>query len=185
MNTTTPVKTHQSSTSLLSALILVALLMLPLACASVGQKGKLNEVKSKVEATWILQDWHMKEEVVSPPKVEGLFIIRDNNIVLILLNRAVEEPWSYYGFGKYTLDASIFSMGFDNTSFFKESSSGVAVSHKLLWDGKMQPFVIHMENNQLNMRCDEIDYDIIVDGNTLILKIGGKIARTYRRAGIE
>jgi hypothetical protein len=179
------VRARKRTADHLLSMTLLVLLMLPLACASIGQEGKLNQVKSKVEATWILQDWHMKEEVVSPPQVEGLFIIRDNNIVLILLNRAVEEPWSYYGFGKYTLDASTFSMGFDNTSFFKESSSGVTVSHKLLWDGKMQPFVIRIEKNQLNMRCDEIDYDLIVDGNTLILKIGGKIARTYRRAGTK
>jgi len=166
-------------------MILVAVLMLPLACASIGQKGKLNEVKSKVEATWILEEWHMKGEVVGPPKVGSRFVVRDNAIVLIMLNRAGEPPWSYYGYGKYTLDASTFSMGFDETSFVKESSSGVTVSHKLLWDGKMMPFVIRTENNQLHMRCDDIDYDIIVDGNTLILKIGGKIVRTYRRAGIE
>ena len=185
MITTTPVKAHQPFTNLFSILILVALLMLPLACASIGKKGKLNEVRSKVEATWILEDWHMKEEIVNPPKVAGRFVVHDNAIVLILLNRAGEQPWSYYGYGKYTLNASTFSMGFDETSFFKESSSGVTVSHKLLWDGKMQPFEIRTDNNQLHMRCDNIDYDIIVDGNTLILKIGGKISRTYRRAGAE
>jgi hypothetical protein len=179
------VREHQRAPSLVSAMILVAVLMLPLACASTGQKRRLNEVKSKVESVWILEEWHMKGEVVVPPKVASRFVIRDNAIVLIMLNRAGEPPWSYYGYGKYTLDASTFSMGFDETSFVKESSSGVTVSHKLLWDGKMMPFVISTENNQLHMRCDDVDYDIIVDGNTLILKIGGKIARTYRRAGIE
>ena len=179
------VRAYLRTTDYLLTMTLIALLMLPLACASIGQKGKLNEVKSKVEATWILEEWHMKGEVVGPPKVASRFVIRDNAIMLIMLNRAGEPPWSYYGYGKYTLDASTFSMGFDETSFVKESSSGVTVSHKLLWDGKMMPFVIRTENNQLHMRCDDIDYDIIVDGNTLILKIGGKIARTYRRAGIE
>ena len=178
-------RAQQRATGYLSNMILIVLLMLPLACASIGQKGKLNKVKSKVEATWILEEWHMKGEIVSPPKVAGRFVIHDNAIVLIQLNRAVQEPWSYYGYGNYTLDASTFSMGFDETSFFKEASSGVTVSHKLLWDGKMMPFVIRTENNQLHMRCDDIDYDIIIDGNTLILKIGGKIARTYRRAGTE
>ncbi len=179
------VRAYLRTTDYLLTMTLIALLMLPLACASIGQKGKLNEVKSKVEATWILEEWHMKGEVVGPPKVASRFVIRDNAIVLIMLNRAGEPPWSYYGYGKYTLDASTFSMGFDKTAFIKESSSGVTISHKLLWDGKMMPFVIRTENNQLHMRCDDIDYDIIVDGNTLILKIGGKIARTYRRAGIE
>ena len=178
-------RAYLRATGYLSTMTLIALLMLPLACASIGQKGKLNEVKSKVEATWILEEWHMKGEVVGPPKVASRFVIHDNAIVLIMLNRAGEPPWSYYGYGKYALDASTFSMGFDETSFVKESSSGVTVSHKLLWDGKMMPFVIRTENNQLHMRCDDIDYDIIIDGNTLILKIGGKIVRTYRRAGIE
>jgi hypothetical protein len=49
----------------------------------------------------------------------------------------------------------------------------------------MKSFVIRKENSKLQMRCDDIDYDLIVDGDTLILKQGGKIARTYRRAGAE
>jgi hypothetical protein len=61
------VRAYQRATGPVSAMILVAVLMLPLACASIGQKGKLNEVKSKVEATWILEEWHMKGEVVGPP----------------------------------------------------------------------------------------------------------------------
>ena len=89
------VRPHQRTTSLFSALILVVLLMLPLACASTGQQRRLNEVKSKVESVWVLEEWHMKGEVVRPPKVDGRFIVHDNTCVTILLNRAVEEPWSY------------------------------------------------------------------------------------------
>ena len=177
------IRAHQRATSLFSAIILVVLLILPLACASVGQKRNLKKVKSEVEATWILEEWHMKGEVVLPPKVEGRFIVRDNSIVLILLNRAGESPWSYYGYGKYILDASTFSIGFDETSFFKKSTSGITVSRELLWDGKMESFVIDTENNQLHMLCADIGYELIVDGNTLIIKRKGKIAITYRRAG--
>ena len=54
------VKAHQRAASRLSTMILITLLMLPLACASIGQQRRLNEVKSKVEATWILEEWHMK-----------------------------------------------------------------------------------------------------------------------------
>jgi hypothetical protein len=179
------VKAHQGSTSLFSALILVALLILPLACASIGQKGKLNEVKSKVEATWILEEWHMKGEAVSPPKVDGRFIIHDNAIVLILINRAGEGVWSYYGYGKYTLDASTFSMGFDEVAMFTESTSGTTVSRKLTWDGQMKYFGISMENNQLHLRCADIGYHLIVEGDTLIFKRKGEIARIYRRAGAK
>jgi len=164
---------------------LVGLLVLPLACASFGQKKRLNEVKSKVEATWILEEWHMKGEVVRPPKVDGRFVIHDNVFVVMLLNRAGEEPWSYYGFGKYTLDASTFSMGFDETSFFKESTSGVTVSRKLTWDGGMKSFGLEMENNQLRMRTADGSLELIVEGNSLIYKQGGEISRIYRRSGVK
>ena len=177
------VKARQRVTGLFSAMFLVAFLMLPLACASFGQKRKLNEVKAKVEATWILEEWYMKGEAVSPPKVEGRFIIHDNAFVLILLNRAGELPWSYYGYGKYTLEASTFSMKFDEVEFFKESPSGIAVSRDLLWDGKMKYFVIRTDNSKLHMRCDDIDFVLIVNGDTLTLKQAGKVTRTYRRAG--
>jgi hypothetical protein len=176
---------NQSAASLFLPIILVVLLILPLSCASFGQKRKLNEVKSKVEATWILEEWHMKGEVVRPPKVDGRFVIHDNVFVVMLLNRAGEEPWSYYGFGKYTLDASTFSMGFDETSFFKESTSGVTVSRKLTWDGEMKSFGLDMENNQLHMRTADGSLELIVDGNSLIYKQSGEIARIYRRAGAE
>jgi hypothetical protein len=185
MITTALVNSNQRAPSLVSAMILVALLMLPLACASIGQKGKLNEVKSKVEATWILAEWHMKGEAVSPPKVDGRFIIHDNAIVLILINRAGEGVWSYYGYGKYTLDASTFSMGFDEVAMFTESTSETTVSRKLTWDGQMKSFVISTENNQLHLRCADIGYHMIIEGDTLTFKRKGKIARIYRRAGAK
>ena len=179
------VRRNQSAFRHFLAMILVGLLMLPLSCASLGQKRKLNEVKSKVEATWILEEWYMKGEAVRPPKVDGRFVIHDNVFAVMLINRAGEEPWSYYGFGKYTLDASTFSMGFDETSFFKESTSGVTVSRKLTWDGEMKSFGLDMENNQLHMRTADGGLEIIVDGNSLIYKQGGEIARIYRRAGAK
>ena len=179
------VRAHKRAASHLSTMILLTLLMLPLACASIGQKGKLNEVKSKVEATWILEEWHMKGEAVSPPKVDGRFIIHDNAIVLILINRAGEGVWSFYGYGKYTLDASTFSMGFDEVSMFTESTSGTTVSRKLTWDGQMKSFLISTENNQLHLRCADIGYHLIFEGDTLIFKRKGEIARIYRRAGTK
>ncbi len=179
------VRSHQRATSLFSAMILVALLMLPLACASVGQKRSLKKVKAEFEATWILDEWYMKGEAVRPPKVEGRFIIRDNAIAMILLNKVGEPPWSYYGLGKYTLDASTFSMKFDEVEFFKGSTSGITASRKLLWDGKIKYFAIRTENSKLHMRSDDIDLDLIVDGDTLTLKRDGKITRVYRRAGVK
>jgi len=176
-------KTHQRATSFFSAMLLGVLLMLPLACASIGQQRRLNEVKSKVEATWILEEWHMKGEAVSPPKVDGRFIIHDNAIELILINRTGEGVWSYYGYGKYTLDASTFSMGFDEVAMFTEATSGTTVSRKLTWDGQIKSFVISMENNQLHLRCADIGYHLIIEKDTLIFKLKGEIARIYRRAG--
>ena len=178
------VRAHQRATNLFSALILVALLILPLACASTGPKRRLGEVKAKVEATWILEEWHMKGEVVRPPKVDGRFIAHDNTCVVILLNRAAEGTSSYYTYGKYTLDASTFSMQFDETSFFKESTSGITVSRKLTFDGKMKSFAISTENNKLQMQADD-GTEILVDGDTLIFGKNGKITRIWRRAGAE
>jgi hypothetical protein len=178
------VRPHQRATSLFSALILVALLILPLACASTGPKRRLDEVKSKVEATWILEEWHMKGEVVRPPKVDGRFIAHDNACVVILLNRAAEGTSSYYTYGKYTLDASTFSMQFDETSFFKESASGITVSRKPTFGGKVKSFVISTENNKLEMRADD-GTEITVDGDTLIYGSKGTITRIWRRAGAK
>ena len=178
------VRTNRSARSLFLIMISVALLMMPVACASTGRQRSVSEVKEEVEATWILEEWHMKGKAVAPPKVEGRFVIRDDAFVLILLNRAGEPPWSYYGYGKYTLDASTFSMGFDEEAVFVEKASGISVSRKPTWEG-MKPFGIEIENHQLHMRPTDGGPEIIVDGNTLIIKKDGKIARTYRRAGIK
>ena len=171
-------------TFLIAALIMIALLMLPLACATIGQQRSLKKVKAEFEATWILEEWHIKGQAVSPPKVEGRFIVRDNAFMLILLNRAGEKPWSWYGYGKYTLDASTFLMGFDKVEMFTELPSGITASYKLPWEG-MKSFGISLENNQLHMRPADGGPEIIVDGNTLHIKQGDKIARTYRRAGVK
>ncbi len=171
-------------TSLIAALIMIALLMMPLACATISKQPSLKEVKAKIEGTWILKEWHIKGQVVSPPKVEARFIVHDNALELLMLNRAGEKPWYWYGYGKYTLDASTFSMGFDEAAFFIESTSGITVSHKLPWEG-MKSFGIGKVNNQLHMGPSDDNYEIIADGNTLIYKKDGKILRTYRRAGVE
>jgi hypothetical protein len=171
-------------TSLIAALIMIALLIMPLACATISKQPNLKEVKAKIEGTWILEEWHIKGQVVSPPKVEARFVVHDNALELLMLNRAGEKPWYWYGYGKYTLDASTFSMGFDEAAFFMESTSGITVSHKLPWEG-MKSFGIGKVNNQLHMGPSDDNYEIIVDGNTLIYKKDGKILRTYRRAGIE
>jgi len=126
----------------------------------------------------------MKGEVVRPPKVDGRFIVHDNTCVTILLNRAAEEPWSYYTYGNYKWDASTFSMQFVETSFFKESASGITVSRKLTFDGKLKSFAISTENNKLEMRADD-GTEIIVDGDTLIFGKKGKITRIWRRAGAK
>ena len=178
------VRAHQRVTSLLSAMILVALLMMPLSCASICKYRSINKVKAEFEATWILEEWHIKGQVVSPPKVEGHFVVHDNAFVLILLNRAGEVPWSYYGYGKYTLDASTFSMGFDEVEMFTEKTSGITLSRKLPWEG-MKSFDIEKEKNLLHMRPVDGGPEIVVDGNTLHIKQDGKIARTYRRAGVK
>ncbi len=161
------VRAHQRASSLSSAMILVALLMLPLACATIGKQRSLKKVKAEFEGTWILEEWHIKGQAVSPPKVEGRFIVRDNAFVLILLNRAGEKPWSLYGYGKYTLDASTFSMGFDKVEMFTESPSGITASYKPPWEG-MKSFGIGTENDQLHMRPSDGGPEIIVDGNTLL-----------------
>jgi len=178
------VRAHQHVTSLLSAMIVTALLMMPLSCASIGKQQSLKKVKAKVEGTWILEEWHIKGQAVSPPKVEARFIIHDNALELLMLNRAGEVPWSYYGYGKYTLDASTFSMGFDEVEMFMQKTSGITVSHKLPWEG-MKSFGIGSENNQLHMGPSDDNREMIVDGNTLIYKKDGKIVRTYRRAGVK
>jgi hypothetical protein len=76
-------------------------------------------------------------------------------------------------------------MGFDEVAMFTESTSGTTVSRKLTWDGQMKSFGISAENNQLHLRCADIGYHLIVEGDTLIFKRKGEIARTYRRAGAE
>jgi hypothetical protein len=182
MNKFLSVRTNQRVKSLFWAMILVALLMLPLTCATIGKQPSLNEVKAKVEGTWILEEWHIKGQVIHPPKVEARFIVHDNALELIMLNRAGEKPWSWYGYGKYTLDASTFSMGFDEAAMFVESTSGITVSHKLPWEG-MKSFGISTGKKQLHMGPSDDNREMIVDGNTLIYKKDSKIVRTYRRAG--
>jgi hypothetical protein len=75
-------------------------------------------------------------------------------------------------------------MQFVETSFFKESASGITSSHKLTFDGKLKSFAISTENNKVELRADD-GTEIIVDGDTLIYGSKGKITRIWRRAAAE
>ena len=158
--------------------------MLPLACATTAQQRSLKKIKAEFEATWILEEWHLKGQALRPPKVEGRFVASDNAFVLILLNRSGESPLSYYGYGRYTLDASKLSMEFEKVEMFKGSASGFTVSHKHPWDG-MKSFTIGIDNNKLQMFPADGYPEITVDGNSMFITRKGEIVRTYRRAGTK
>jgi len=133
-----------------------------------------------IEGAWILEEWHMKDQIERPPKVEGRFFLQDGAFVLILVNQATAEPSTYYGYGTYTSDPSTFSMGFDKAELFKETASGITVSRKLPWEG-MKSFEISKKDHQLDMLSAD-GTEMIVEGNSLILKSKGKVTRTYQRA---
>jgi hypothetical protein len=129
-----------------------------------------------------LEEWHKDGQVFKPPQLEGRFVFSNGVIMTILHNRMQPtNEITVVVIGRYTLDNAKFSYGYDNTSIFTESPSGVTVSHKPVFEG-LRNFAVKSEGDVVRMRSETGQQELFFDATGLIYSDNGKPLRVWRRA---
>ena len=131
---------------------------------------------------YILEEWHKDGQVFEPPQVEGRFMFLNGVIMTVLHDRMqASSETTIVVTGYYTLDSSKFSYGYDNTSIYTESPSGVTASHQSLWEG-LRVFAVSSEEGIVRMQSETGQQEFIFDANRLTYVENGKPLRVWRRA---
>jgi hypothetical protein len=141
------------------------------------------EIRAAIDGAYILEEWHIGENVFRPPQVEGRVVFLNGAVVSILINNTNEErKFTVALFGTYQLSQSSFSYRYDNSSIFIQTASSITESHNPPFEG-MRDFDITRDGAtvQLQSRSSE-RASFIFDAAGQKYSEGGKLVRVWKRS---
>ena len=142
-----------SPVSPLARCFVVALLFLISTIPTQAEESSNQAMRARIEGVYSLEEWHKDGQVFHPPQVEGRSILLNGTIMVMLHNRNQESaPVTVAAYGGYVLDGTTFSYHHDNWSVFTEAASGIAASHKLLFEG-VRSFAGSFESAAVRLRA--------------------------------
>jgi hypothetical protein len=143
------------------------------------------EIKIAIDGAYILEEWHINENVFRPPQVEGRVVFLNGAVVSILINNTQEDrQFTVALIGVYQLSQNYFSYRYDNSSIFIRTASSIAESHKPPFEG-MRDFDITRDGAtvQLQSRSSE-RASFVFDADGQKYSEGGKLVRVWKRSSL-
>ena len=141
----------------------------------------IDNLNARIAGVYTLEQWHKDGKIFSSPQVEGQFILR-NGLVTTILHDRMELPSQKTTIlhGKYRVESNKFFYGYDDTSIYTETPSGVSVSHKPFWEG-MREFAISSEAGEIYFRSENPKREWVFNGDGLTFSENDKLIRVWRR----
>jgi len=143
------------------------------------------ETKIAIDGAYILEEWHISENVFRPPQVEGRVVFLNGAVVSILINNTNEDrKFTVALFGAYQLTQTNFSYRYDNSSIFIQTASSITESHNPPFEG-MRDFDITRDGAtvQLQSRSSE-QASFIFDAAGQKYSEAGKLVRVWKRSSL-
>lgn len=142
-----------------------------------------SQIRSAIDGAYVLEEWHIDENVFRPPQVEGRSVFLNGAVVFMVINKVQEERQITAAlFGVYQLSAGLFSYRYDNASIFTQTGSAITASHRLPFEG-MRDFDVAREGATVRLRSRSSERaDLIFDGEGQRYSEGGKLVRVWRRS---
>ena len=88
-----------------------------------------RELRSLLEGTWELVEWHVDGEVLRPPQAGGRWLNHDGVVVATFHRETAAGFESFVGYGTYEMDASNWSYTYERIQTASGPSSGEADGH--------------------------------------------------------
>ena len=108
------------------ALVIVSAGLLAPAAAVAQQAEAPGELRSLLEGTWELVEWHVDGEVLRPPQAGGRWSNHDGVVVATFHRESAAGFESFVGYGTYEMDASNWSYTYERVQTASGPSSGEA-----------------------------------------------------------
>jgi hypothetical protein len=160
--------------------LLITLLALP----ALADPKPVDNLPALVAGAYALVEWHTDAGVFRPPQVEGRIVLMGGTIAAILVDRSdPDKKTTSVSFGTYVSDASHFGYGYQDTSSFVETPSGVTAQHKIPWEG-MRSFSIQKTAGTVSLRA-ETGQEWVFTKAGFTYSENGKTLRAYRRLSVQ
>lgn len=138
----------------------------------------LNEL---IEGVYELAEWHIDGEIVTPPRIDGRFVLRDGAAITILTNSAdPQNPSSAAFFGSYRLSADGFAYGYASARLLMQGPEGLIVVDQLPWEG-MRDFDVEHRDGQVALSNARHAAEFVFDAQGFAYLEKGVLQRRWRR----
>ena len=108
------------------ALVIVSVCVAAQSPGIAGQAEAPAELRSLLEGTWELVEWHVDGEVLRPPKAGGRWSNHDGVVVAMFHRDTAAGFESFVGYGTYEMDASYWSYTYERVQNASGLSAGEA-----------------------------------------------------------
>jgi hypothetical protein len=142
----------------------------------------MEERKSLVEGVFELREWHTAEGKLTPPAVDGRFVLRDGVVMTVLKNRAKAESRVWISsYGTYRVDGPGFTYEYDDGIIVTETPEGNRLVHGPLF-GEPRWFSPTPDGSGIRLRRKEGEIEFAFTKDGLRYSEGGKLLRVWKRA---
>lgn len=184
MRTATRNLASSRSNHLLKALIVIGLFVAQDygTARAFSQARASSTIRSVVEGTWQLEEWHINGEVLKPPQVDGRWSNHDGVVLFVLHRSDGANATSSVGYGVYEMNDTTWSYRYSRM----ENSNGpvggpakVTISQPA---PQMRSFKISRQGSKVLLEGeggDRREYD----GPYFTLFQNDKVVRKWRRIG--
>ena len=94
----------------------IATVMLAVPQAAHAQEGRpADEVHSVIEGTWELVEWHVGEQILRPPEMEGRWMVHDGLVMAIRHRNGPDDFESTAGYGEYRWGPTTWTYGYERS----------------------------------------------------------------------
>ena len=173
---------HVARTHALTLLLSVAsVLALPIP-STAQPSDPADDLRSVVEGTWVLIEWHVDGRVLRPPEMDGRWMVHDGMVMATRHRDGVDGYESTAGYGRYQWGQNTWRYGYDRSEDRRGDTVGTAVLQ--VREVPQRTFHITHEGDHLILEDDartlRWDYDLGED-TFLLMGPERRPIRRYRR----
>jgi hypothetical protein len=140
----------------------------------------LASLRKLIEGAYDLEEWHLPEGVMKPPRVAGRFMVSNGAVTSIMhdrVNSALQT--SLFMYGSYTLTAKEFAYRYDEPMKVTTRDADVSVSQVPDWND-LRVFAVNFEGDAVHLEAKS-GQEFRFSPRGLHYSDAGRLLRVWRR----
>ena len=174
---------HARRAVALSFIWMVAVAVVPEAPLAAQDGMPPADVREAIEGTWELTEWHVGDQVLRPPDMEGRWMVHDGLVMATRHRNGPDDFESTAGYGEYRWGPMTWTYGYERSEdLHGPSPDDVTLTITGSNPIRMRTFWISRDGDMLVLDGETLRWEYDVPGRTFVLKTsGGRTIRKYRK----